>query len=90
MGSKTSVYIGGFTNDWQHVSFKDSEESGTTTALGVQSCLNANRISWFYDFKGNSVNVDTACSSSLVALDFGCKDLRGGETNMVNLIDDDF
>lgn len=30
------------------------------------------------------MNIDTACSSSLVALDLGCKDLRGGETNMVN------
>ena len=83
-GSKTSVYIGAFTNDWQHLSFKDSEECGTTAALGVQPCLNANRISWFYNFKGNSANIDTACSSSLVALDLGCKGLRNGETNMVS------
>ncbi|KAL8668761.1 MAG: hypothetical protein Q9168_006619 [Polycauliona sp. 1 TL-2023] len=81
-GSKTSVYVGTFTNDWQHISFRDSEECGVTTALGVQSCLNANRISWFYDFKGNSANVDTACSSSLVALDMGCKSLRNGEADM--------
>lgn len=78
------MYIGTFTNDWQQVSFKDSEECGTTTALGTQPCVNANRISWFYNFKGNSANIDTACSSSLVALDFGCRDLRNGETNMVS------
>ena len=82
--SKTAVYIGCFTNDWQEISFKDSERCGTTTALGSQPCVNANRISWFYDFKGNSANIDTACSSSLVALDFGCKDLRNGEANMVS------
>ncbi|KAL8847281.1 MAG: hypothetical protein Q9221_007680 [Calogaya cf. arnoldii] len=81
-GSRTSVYTGAFTHDWQLTSFKDSEECGTTTALGVQPCVCANRISWFYDFKGNSANIDTACSSSLVALDMGCKDLRNGEVNM--------
>lgn len=78
------MYTGAFTNDWQLLSFKDSEECGTTTALGVQPCLNASRISWFYNLKGNSANIDTACSSSLVALDLGCKDLRSGEANMVS------
>lgn len=84
IGSRTSVYTGAFTHDWQLISFKDSEECGTTTALGVQPCVCANRISWFYDFRGNSANIDTACSSSLVALDMGCKDLRNGDVNMVS------
>ncbi|KAF2650360.1 putative polyketide synthase [Lophiostoma macrostomum CBS 122681] len=64
-GSKTSVYTGSFSSDWMHLAYKDGEESETTTALGVQACFNANRISWFFDLKGNSANVDTACSSSL-------------------------
>ena len=83
-GSKTSVYVGCFTNDWQHISFKDSEQCGTTAALGTQACFNANRVSWFFDFKGNSANIDTACSSSLVALDAGCKGLRNGEADLVS------
>lgn len=45
--------------------------------------MNANRISWFYDFKGASMNVDTACSSSLVALDLACQELRSAGSNMV-------
>lgn len=45
--------------------------------------MNANRISWFFNFTGSSVNVDTACSSSLIALDLACKGLINGETNMV-------
>ncbi|MCJ1250983.1 hypothetical protein MMC30_008213 [Trapelia coarctata] len=81
-GTKTSVYTGCFTNDRQHLCFKDSEECGTTTALGSQSCLNANRISWFYNFTGNSANIDTACSSSLACLDFGCKGLLNGDAEM--------
>ena len=82
-GTKTSVYTGCFTNDWQQLCFKDSEQCGATTALGSQACLNANRISWFFNFTGNSANIDTACSSSLVALDFGCKGLINGEVEMV-------
>ncbi|KAJ5692411.1 reducing type I polyketide synthase [Penicillium macrosclerotiorum] len=80
--SKTSVYSGCFTNDWQHLTFKDSEQCDTTAALGIQPCVNANRISWFYNFTGNSANIDTACSSSLVALDMGCKGLLCYDTEM--------
>ncbi|KAH8645577.1 hypothetical protein BGZ60DRAFT_535878 [Tricladium varicosporioides] len=81
-GTKTSVYTGSFTTDWSHISYKDGELSDTTTALGTQSSLNANRISWFFNFTGNSANIDTACSSSLVALDLGCQGLRRGDENM--------
>lgn len=45
--------------------------------------MNANRISWFFNFKGTSFNVDSACSSSLVALDLACNSLIAGDTNMV-------
>ncbi|KAF2686893.1 putative polyketide synthase [Lentithecium fluviatile CBS 122367] len=81
-GSKTSVYAGSFSTDWQHLAYKDGEQCGTTTALGVQSSFNANRISWFFNFTGNSANIDTACSSSLVCLDLGCKGLRSGDSDM--------
>jgi len=82
-GTKTSVYTGCFTNDWQHIQFKDTEQCGTTLALGAQPCVNANRISWFFNFTGNSCNVDTACSSSLVCLDMGVTGLRTHDTEMV-------
>jgi len=82
-GTKTSVYTGCFTNDWQHLQFKDTERCGTTLALGAQPCVNANRISWFFNFTGNSCNVDTACSSSLVCLDMGCTGLLTRDTEMV-------
>lgn len=45
--------------------------------------MNANRISWFFNFTGGSANIDTACSSSLVALDMACKDLINRDVDMV-------
>lgn len=84
-GTKTSVYTGCFTNDWQHIQFKDTEQCGTTLALGAQPCVNANRISWYFNFTGNSCNVDTACSSSLVCLDMGCTGLLTRDAEMVRI-----
>jgi hypothetical protein len=86
-GSQTSVYVGCFSTDWQHLSFRDGEECGTTAALGATLSLNANRISWFFDFLGNSANIDSACSSSLVCLDLGCQGLRSGAEDMVSYRD---
>ena len=44
----------------------------------------ANRISWFYNFSGTSLNLDTACSSSLVAVHLACQGLLNLESNMVS------
>ena len=86
-GTKTSVFTGCFTMDYQHLAFKDSEQGGMTMALGIQPCVNANRISWFYNFTGNSANIDTACSSSLVCLDMGVTGLLRGDEDMASLFE---
>ncbi|GGP71214.1 SDR family NAD(P)-dependent oxidoreductase [Streptomyces sindenensis] len=39
----------------------------------------ANRVSYFFDFRGPSVTVDTMCSSSLVAVHQACASIRSGE-----------
>ncbi|HJT93915.1 MAG TPA: polyketide synthase Pks13, partial [Mycobacterium sp.] len=46
------------------------------------SSIIANRVSYFYDFRGPSVAVDTACSSSLVAAHQGVQALRSGEADV--------
>lgn len=81
-GSKTSVYTGCFTNDWQLLCFKDAEQSSKYAGLGIEPCMLANRISWFFGLTGISANLDSACSSSLVALDVACKGLLNRDANM--------
>lgn len=62
----------------------DMELAPTYKETGVERSIRANRISWFYDFKGASYVVDTACSSSLVALYTGCQDLLLHDSEMVS------
>uniref|UniRef100_T1INJ4 Fatty acid synthase n=1 Tax=Strigamia maritima TaxID=126957 RepID=T1INJ4_STRMM len=77
-GSNTGVYIG--------VSTSESEEAFTSdpdsiTGYALTGCCRAmfpNRISFAFDFKGQSFAIDTACSSSSLALDQAMSALRAG------------
>ncbi|KAM0794237.1 reducing type I polyketide synthase [Usnea florida] len=82
-GSKTSVFTGSFTNDYLHINTKDTERGSNYDAVGLSSfAMLANRLSWFFNFSGPSVNLDSACSSSLTALDLACQCLRNGDAAM--------
>lgn len=52
-------------------------------ATGGSITLLANRLSWFFNLTGPSVNLDTACSSSMIAVDIACQGLRNGDSTMV-------
>lgn len=45
----------------------------------------SNRISWFFDLRGESLTLDTACSSSLYGVHLACQSLQLGETNAVSI-----
>lgn len=83
-GSRTGVFMGGFTLDWKYLQLSESNadflEAHSTT--GFMMTLLANRISYVFDFQGPSVSLDTACSSSLVAVHLACQSLRDGESNL--------
>ena len=82
-GSKTSVHVGCFTNDFQLHNYRDIDQIPKYSATGTSSSMLANRISWQYDLKGPSLTVDTACSSGMTALDLACQALNSGESEMV-------
>ncbi|KAK7754992.1 Type I Iterative PKS [Diatrype stigma] len=71
-GSRTSVHTGCFTNDYLQQILKDSERLPPYAAVGATQSMLANRLSWFFDLRGPSVNLDSACSSSAMAIDLAC------------------
>ncbi len=81
-GSATAVFVGVMFLDYQSVSVRGLESLPQYHATGVAMSILANRVSYFYDWKGPSVAVDTACSSSLVALHHAVQTLRSGEADM--------
>lgn len=81
-GSKTSVHIGCFTNDWAHMQLRDTQNIPKYNAIGSAGSILANRISWFYNLHGESMYIDTACSSSLVAMALACQSLSSGDSKM--------
>ncbi|KAL4911017.1 hypothetical protein BDW74DRAFT_172471 [Aspergillus multicolor] len=75
-GTKTSVHTGTFAEDYKGFFIEDPQFAGRYAASSLSPNMLANRISWFYDLRGESVNMDTACSSTLVALHAACQGLR--------------
>lgn len=84
VGSKTSVYIGSFNVDYRDMLTGDPELEAQYASTGLASSMLANRVSWFFDFTGPSMQLDSACSSSLTALHLACQGLRNGEATMVS------
>lgn len=81
-GSKTSVHVGCFTSDFASIQSRDMQNMPKYNSLGTAGSMLANRISWFYDLRGESMFIDTACSSSMVAMALGCKGLTTGEADI--------
>jgi acyl transferase domain-containing protein len=82
-GSRTSVHTASFCDDYKSLMAKDAEKFPKHGALGIANSILANRLSWYFNFKGPSVHLDSACSSSLMALDAACQGLQNGDSEMV-------
>lgn len=82
-GSKTSVYVAASTRDYEVILYRDPELTPKYMGTGIGTSLLANRISWFFDFRGPSITLDTACSSGLAAVHMACQSLKSKESNLV-------
>ena len=81
-GESVGVYIGASNNDYSFLAVSDPTVAHPYAITGTASSIIANRVSYFYDFRGPSVAVDTACSSSLVAAHQAVQALRVGECDV--------
>ena len=81
-GSKTGIFVGISTNEYSR--FQGSDPKLIDAYLGTGNALSiaANRLSYFFNFRGPSIAVDTACSSSLLAIHLACRSLSSGEADL--------
>ena len=82
-GGNVGVFIGSSVNDYMFMSVADPTVAHPYAITGNSSAVIANRVSYFYDFRGPSMAIDTACSSALVAVHEGMKALRTGDADVV-------
>ncbi|WP_313918018.1 SDR family NAD(P)-dependent oxidoreductase, partial [Tahibacter sp.] len=76
---RTGVFVGACHNDYRDLLARATSAHDAYVGTGSALSMLANRLSFFYDFRGPSVSIDTACSSSLVALERAVHALRSGE-----------
>ncbi|WP_410871702.1 polyketide synthase Pks13 [Nocardia sp. A7] len=89
-GEQVGVFVGSSTNDFQMIAslgLGDTDPDAPASSrgyalLGGSTGVIANRVSYFYDFRGPSVTVDTACSSTIVAVHQAVRALRTGEADV--------
>jgi acyl transferase domain-containing protein/NADPH:quinone reductase-like Zn-dependent oxidoreductase len=80
-GSKTSCFVGCFTNDMRRMTSRDLEYGAPYEMTGSDMTILSNRINYVFNLKGPSMTVDTACSSSLYALHLACQSLISGDSD---------
>ncbi len=78
-GAPMGVFVGASGSDYQRIMDTDRLPVRAHSGLATSMAVIANRVSYFYDLRGPSVQLDTACSSSLVAVHSAVRALRAGE-----------
>lgn len=81
-GEAVGVYVGVTNNDYGFLAISDPTVAHPYAITGNSGAVIANRVSYFFDFRGPSIMVDTACSSSLVAMHQAVQALRNGEADV--------
>jgi acyl transferase domain-containing protein/enoyl-CoA hydratase/carnithine racemase/NAD(P)-dependent dehydrogenase (short-subunit alcohol dehydrogenase family)/acyl carrier protein len=80
-GLPVGVFVGVMWGEYQIVGEEASGEGRLMGAGSVYASI-ANRVSYFFDFKGPSMAVDTMCSSSLTSIHLACESIIRGECSL--------
>ncbi|WP_089103849.1 type I polyketide synthase [Streptomyces hyaluromycini] len=78
-GSRTGVFMGVANTDYTELLEKQGDAFDACVPTGTSSAIIANRVSYWFDFRGPSLTVDTACASSLVAVHQAVRALERGD-----------
>jgi amino acid adenylation domain-containing protein len=81
VAQKVGVFVGAMWDDYQHYNPNAAQPPFEGQAISAHHSSIANRVSFFFDFKGPSVAVNTSCSSAMTALHFGYRSVSSGECN---------
>jgi polyketide synthase PksL len=71
---RVGVYVGAM---WGHYELHGNAAAGAGVPSSSFASI-ANRVSYFFNFRGPSLALDTMCSSSLTAIHLACEELRKG------------
>ena len=81
-GTQAGVFIGLATSEYSSMQLNQPGRIDAYASTGGAMSIAANRLSYFFDFRGPSMVIDTACSSSLVAIHLACQSLWRGESTL--------
>ncbi|MEM9459721.1 MAG: aminotransferase class I/II-fold pyridoxal phosphate-dependent enzyme [Myxococcota bacterium] len=87
----TGVFIGIFSNDYQTMQMRGTDDPNLYMSTGTSSATASGRLSYFFGLRGPAVSVNTASSSSLVAFHLAVQSLQSEECHLalaagVNLV----
>ncbi|HVI45848.1 MAG TPA: beta-ketoacyl synthase N-terminal-like domain-containing protein, partial [Chitinophaga sp.] len=80
-GKAVGVYVGLMYSQYQLLGAEENSKGNMVTP-GFSYASVANRVSYFFNFKGPSMAVDSMCSSSLTTIHLACESIRSGESEM--------
>ncbi|KAH1786665.1 Non-reducing polyketide synthase pyr2 [Aspergillus fumigatus] len=81
-GSMTGVFCGALRNDYSQIQTMDPQALPAYMVTGNSPSIMANRISYYFDWRGPSMTVDTGCSSSLLAVHLGVEALQNDDCSL--------
>ena len=80
-GTKTSVFLGVWNNDYQ-VETNASGQHEFFTLTGGSTFGGASRLCYFFDLQGSEFAINAGCASSLISVHLACQALRAGECSL--------
>lgn len=78
---KVGVFAGVMYGQYQLFGVEESLK-GQRLALNSIHASVANRVSYYFNFRGPSIALDTMCSSSLTTIHLACESIRRGESEL--------